>query len=116
MGGKGLLILKGSLEKHWIRYIVNMNINVNPTNNYSLNTAYRCIKILSTVPTKFVQPEFEYELNQISDSYKNASVLHLKWINGYERKYNMEVTSFDEIMFDVDYINDIVEFERNTQG
>jgi len=42
--------------------------------------------------------------------------MHLKFVNGYERKYNMGVTSIANIKLEINEINGFVEFERSLQG
>ena len=42
--------------------------------------------------------------------------MHLKWVNGYERKYNMIASPFNLIKYDIQEINKMVEYERSMQG
>ena len=40
----------------------------------------------------------------------------LKFVNGQERKYDMGISTFDIIKNEIEYINDLVEFERALAG
>ena len=40
----------------------------------------------------------------------------LKFVNGQERKYDMGSSTFDGIKTEIDYINDLIEFERSFNG
>ena len=42
--------------------------------------------------------------------------MHLKFVNGQERKYDMGRSTFDAIQTEISYINDLVEFERSMNG
>ena len=42
--------------------------------------------------------------------------MHLKLVNGQERKYNMGTSTFNEIKQDMIYINQFIEFERSMAG
>ena len=42
--------------------------------------------------------------------------MHLKFVNGYERKYNIGATQMGNIMKEIQEINEHVEFERALQG
>ena len=42
--------------------------------------------------------------------------MHLKFVNGQERKYDMGRSTFDCIQTEISYINDLVEFERSMNG
>jgi len=37
-------------------------------------------------------------------------------VNGYERKYNMALSPFNHIKAEIDWINNMVEFERSMGG
>jgi hypothetical protein len=114
---KAIMIFKGSMKMHWIRYITNLNMSVNPADNYGMSTSFRILGILSSIDQKFIQPGFTYNLGMVEDKpYKYPSLLHLKFVNGYERKYDMGYSTFDTITNEVKYINDIVEFERAFNG
>ncbi len=49
-------------------------------------------------------------------SFYQPSIMHLKFCNGYERKYNIGVSSIANIKRDIAAINEYVEFERTLQG
>lgn len=34
---KAIMMFKGSTKSHWIRYITNLNMNVNPTQEFAMN-------------------------------------------------------------------------------
>jgi len=117
MGKKQTMqILKGSLKSHWVRYITEMHINCNMSNLHSVRMSMGLLQMLEGIDSKFIQPGFQYSFNQVTDSYKTPSILDLKWVNGYQRKYNMAANDFESIRQEVLYINDLVECERNMKG
>lgn len=42
--------------------------------------------------------------------------MHLKFVNGYEKKYDMGANPLNIIKQEISYINDVVEFERSFNG
>jgi len=75
------------------------------------------MRLLTTLNSKYVQPGFEFKHAIIKPkSYYDPSILHLKFCNGYERKYNLGLTSWRNIRFDIEEVNRYVEFERALQG
>lgn len=114
---KVVMIFKGSLKTHWIRYITNLNMAVNITDNYGMSQSFGLLKTLGSVDSKFLQPGFQYTYNTVvNKAYRYPSILHLKFVNGYERKYDLGASTFDSIKCEIEYINDIVEFERSMAG
>ena len=51
-----------------------------------------------------------------NQAYKYPSFMTLKFVNGQERKYDMGISTFDIIKNEIEYINDLVEFERALAG
>lgn len=51
---KAIMIFKGSTKTHWIRYITNLNMAINPADNYSLSESYRILRVLGSVDSKFL--------------------------------------------------------------
>jgi len=75
------------------------------------------MRLLANLNSKYVQPGFEFKHAIIKPkSYYDPSILHLKFCNGYERKYNLGLTSWRHIKFDIEEVNRHVEFERALQG
>ncbi len=96
MGGKkqGVKILAGSLKTHWMKYINEVNINVNPTDKHGMGMATAMVRTVYTLDTKFVQPGFKFNHNMMmSQGYYDPSIMQLKFINGYERSYNMAAST-----------------------
>ena len=56
MGKKkqGMQVLYGSMKKHWLMYIQQVNMNVNPTCNNSMRKLGLMINLLSTLDSKFM--------------------------------------------------------------
>ena len=48
--------------------------------------------------------------------YRHPSLMHLKFVNGYEKQYDIGAAPLDIIKTEINYINDIVEFERSFNG
>jgi hypothetical protein len=48
--------------------------------------------------------------------YYDPSWMNVKFINGYERKYNLVTSPLSNITKEIDFINDTVEFERSLMG
>ena len=75
------------------------------------------MRLLANLNSKYVQPGFEFKHAIVKPkSYYDPSILHLKFCNGYERKYNLGLTSWRHIKVDIEEVNRYVEFERALQG
>ncbi len=48
--------------------------------------------------------------------YYTPSLLHLKFVNGLERKYDMKMSAMPLILTEIEVINEQMEFERNMAG
>ena len=107
------LILKGSLKTHWMMYINYVNLQVNPADRVGMNTGIFMMTMLSSLSSKFLQPgfEFKHEMKNPKTFYE-PSIMHLKFVNGYERKYNIGISSMPMIQDEIKRINSYVEFER----
>jgi hypothetical protein len=57
---KAIMIFKGSTKTHWIKYVTNLQMNVNPADSYGLSQGFRILRILGSVDSKFLQPGFTY--------------------------------------------------------
>ena len=67
----------------------------------------------------YVQPGFVFKMELLSGpgvKYNSPSVLELKFVNGQERKYHMGLTQWTNIMTELKYINNLIEFERSLAG
>jgi len=74
-------------------------------------------RMLTSMDSKFIQPGFIFKSEEMKNQgYYDPSVMELKFINGYERKYNLVQSSLSVIKSEVDEINSIVEFERSLLG
>lgn len=75
------------------------------------------LALMATVDSKFLQPGFNYKFEMNNESYHSTpSILHLTMVNGVERKYEIDSTTFDHIKCELLYINDQIEFERSLNG
>lgn len=114
---KQLMIFKGSLKTHWIRYITNFNMHVNPTQPKAMNQANEFRRMFTVIDSKFLQPGFSFKHEYMKNQgYYDPSCLHLKFVNGYERKYDFGNYNFNSIKPEIEYINELVEFERSMNG
>jgi hypothetical protein len=114
---KALIILKGSLKTHWIRYITTLNMDVNPADMHGNNQALGIIRMLNTMQSKFLQPGFAYTYNQVKNKgVYHPTIMNVKFVNGYERRYNLGLSTMDSIKTEINFINDMVEFERSSNG
>ena len=48
--------------------------------------------------------------------YNEPSVLELKFVNGTEKNYHMGMSDWANIAFELEVINDMIEFERSLAG
>ncbi|CDW87600.1 UNKNOWN [Stylonychia lemnae] len=114
---KATMIFKGSLKTHWIRYITNIKMDVNPAHQTAMKESMQMLRLLNTISSKYIQPGFDYKMNIRGDlSYYSPSILHLKFVNGYERKYHLQDSLFGAILQEINYINHTVEYERSMNG
>ena len=118
MGKKkqGLIILDGSLKMHWIRYITSINIQINPVDRFAVRRLHNIIHTVNHLDSKFIQPGFKFEYEYVDKGYYWPSIMHMIWVNGYERKYQFGLNSWAKIEEEIKKINYITEFERNMQG
>lgn len=73
--------------------------------------------MLMNIDTKFIQPGFKFKTEQMTNpGYYDPSWMNVKFINGYERKYNLVTSPLSNITKEIDFINDTVEFERSLMG
>lgn len=114
---KAIMIFKGSTKTHWIRYVTNLQMAVNPADTYSVSMSFGILRTLGSIDSKFIQPGFQFAHTMIKNqAYKYPSFMTLKFVNGQERKYDMGISTFDIIKNEIEYINDLVEFERALAG
>ena len=114
---KAIKIFKGSTKTHWMRYVTSLNVAVNPADTYGLGQSFRILRTLGSLDSKYIQPGFQYKFETVTDKpYNHPSFMHLKFVNGQERKYDMGRSTFDCIQTEISYINDLVEFERSMNG
>lgn len=115
MGTKkqGMLILRGSQKTHWMMYINFVHLQVNPACQLGMNVYFYMMSMLSTLNSKFLQPGFEFKQELLKpQSYYQPSIMHMKFVNGYERKYNLGISSLKNIKHDIMTINKYVAYER----
>lgn len=100
-----------------MKYVNHVELNVNPADTQGVSMASFMLNTIHRLDSKFVQPGFKFQHNVMWDQgYYTPSLLHLKFVNGYERTYNMALSRFKEIKFEIDWINNMVEFERSMNG
>lgn len=51
---KAIVVLKGSLRQHWIKYITSLNMDVNVADTYGMGTATGLMKMMTTIDTKYL--------------------------------------------------------------
>ena len=72
---------------------------------------------VQSLDSKFVQPGFKYNQKLVTDKgYYEPSTLRLGFVNGYERTYNIGLSQFKFIKHEIEWINNLVEFERSSNG
>ena len=119
MGTKkqGMTVLKGSLKSHWMMYVNYVNLQINPADRLGMGMGNHMIKMMSTLSSKYVQPGFEFKHAIVQPkTYYAPSIMHLKFCNGYERKYNISMSPLTHIKHEIQEINQYIEFERVLTG
>ena len=100
-----------------MKYINNVDVKVNPVDGNAFTTSSMLYKTILSLDSKFVQPGFKYNSLIMRDcGYYDASLLKVNFVNGYERTYDIGITQFKTIKHEIDWINDMVEFERSMNG
>lgn len=100
-----------------MKYINVVEVKVNPTCPRSVSFGMFMHKTLIKLDSKFIQPGFKYNQSIMRDaSYYAPSLLKLQFVNGYTREYNLSVSTFPAIKTELDWINNLVEFERSMGG
>jgi len=78
-----MTVLKGSLYRHWMMYVTELNMKINPTDLNAVSLGNVMIQSLSQIKSQYVQPGFTYKHELAKDlKYNDPSVLHLKFVNG----------------------------------
>ena len=56
MGAKknGMQILSGSLKTHWIRYVTELHMQINPTCHRSISMGNMMLKMLSKISSQYI--------------------------------------------------------------
>ena len=79
----GMTILRGSLQKHWMMYVTELNMNINPTDLHAVSMGTQMLNMLTGIKSQYVQPGFVYKHNLMNKcKFNDPSVLHLKFVNG----------------------------------
>ena len=73
---------------------------------------------MTKLDSKFIQPGFIFKHNIVSKGirYHDPSIMHLKFVNGQEKKFNMIMSTWRMMLFQIETINDYIEFERSLAG
>lgn len=58
---KQLMIFKGSLKSHWIKYITHFNMHINPTQHMAMKQGNEFMKMFTVIDSKFLQPGFSFK-------------------------------------------------------
>ena len=92
---------------------------INPTDNNSVALGNKMLNTLSKINSQFIQPGFKFKhgfLPNKTMKYTDPSVLHLKFVNGTEKKYHMGMSEWGNVAFELETINNLIEFERSMAG
>ena len=106
MGAKknGMTILKGSLKSHWIRYVTECHLNINPCEMKALSFGNDMVNKMTKLDSKFIQPGFIFKHNVMKTGfrYHDPSIMYLKFVNGQEKNFNMVMTSWHLMKFQIE--------------
>ena len=112
-----MTILKGSLTKHWIMYVTELNMKINPADLNAVSMGNTLLATLASIKSQYIQPGFKYKHGlHPSLKYTDPSVLHLKFVNGQEKSYHMGMSKLDMLKTDISTINYYIELERGMNG
>ena len=77
-----------------MRYINEVHLNVNPADVQGMNTGNFMMNTMQTIDSKFIQPGFvfKHDTSFENKGFYTPSLMHLKFVNGYERKYNIGIS------------------------
>jgi len=121
MGGKrqGMTIFAGSLQQHWIRYVTELDLKVNPADPHAVSMMAFMLRNMTSLKGIYLQPGFIFNAaleESATMKYNAPSVMHMKFVNGQERKYHMGLQPFSLILPELNHINNAIEFERALAG
>ena len=119
MPGKkqAIKIFKGSLKTHWMKYVTAVDLKMNPAEPRGMSLGTMMHRTIHTLDSKFVQPGFKYKQAFMKkNTFYEPSTLDLTFVNGYQRVYYLGMSPWINIKREIDWINDMIEFERNMQG
>ena len=114
---QSMTIFRGSLHKHWIMYVTELHMKINPTDLNAVAMGNTLIETLATIKSQYIQPGFIYKHGlETNMMYTDPSVLHLKFVNGQEKQYHMGMSKLHMLTMDVERINYYIELERGMNG
>ena len=114
---QGVAQFAGSLKTHWLMYINHVELKMNPRCPKGIGMNTRLIRLMGGLDSKFIQPGFKFQTDFYKPkSYYDPSILHFKFVNGYEKQYYPAMVTWNEMLADIKEINRLIEFERNYTG
>merc|ERR1712086_1023527 len=92
-------------------------MHINPACPVSTTAGNRLLLMLAKINSKFIQPGFLYKHEIIEPkTYNQPSILHLKFVNGYEKSYHMGMSKWPYMEHEIKAINNLIEYERSHAG
>ena len=93
-------------------------MQINPVDSRAIKMGNGMLFMLAKISSQYVQPGFIYKHDLLTKGlmYNDPSVLHLKFVNGQEKKYHMSMSTWRLMLVEINYINKMIEFERSMNG
>ena len=112
---QGVQVLYSSLKYNWMQYITHATIEMNPIYKSGFKLAKQFDSYFMTRKSTQVQLNFFHDVKTV-EGICNPTSLKLKWINGYDRRYDLSQECWESIQAEIEYINKNVLIERQFSG
>ena len=88
-------IFANSMREHWLKYVTELNMDVNPACGFGLKYAQNFTLYFENADAKLFQPGFKYNFNLLNPTdYYQPSLMRMKFITGVERSYCVKTTPY----------------------
>jgi len=111
---KRMLVYSGALVKPLFRYLLKMDLVVSQRDPNGSDIALNFWRQHSQQPSRNYQPIFETSL--VSDSRLDSSSMYIKFLTGWEHKYQLRYSNYKTVTHQIEMYNYMIEGIRNAQG
>mmetsp|Transcript_59737 Transcript_59737/g.67948 ORF Transcript_59737/g.67948 Transcript_59737/m.67948 type:complete len:130 (+) Transcript_59737:68-457(+) len=107
-------ILTGSTIRSPFRYLTKVELSFYPLHLSGFKDGRKLYRMIENTPKALLQPGFEMNIDKVFQ--KENPGLYFKWMNGWEKGYDLTKESFSSIYTDLEHYNYHIELDRSVQG